>query len=596
MKQQTPFTIFHYTLKNAISFCLFFIVTISSYAQNYKPDLVDLSHLSDKAKIDTLKYYLVQAFENGSPETLVYADLLEKEGIRQNNFEIQAIGKAKIVEYYAYQFDNDSIFYYAPEVEEFARAHKEWKTLFSIQQILLQRYAYQDEYTKAINKGKQMYNEAKGIEDLYCMAQASAGLGNVYKTMIMSEDALKYFREALSILRSYDADPSSNMRLKLDLYNSIASVYNYQIRDPDMVLIYTDSMEFMVNKHKEYNKKLNYPTFYFHVATNYADAYTEKDEFELAKTYIAKADSMCNDDWIPSLTMVLDLIKSHYYLKTKEYSKALIYIDRLIDFLERNDLYEPAYYAEKAEILAYLGRKDEAIELYTNLHEKIREQNIKQYSSQISQLRTLYDLDKLEIQAEKDKLQIELMQQRISMFMVIFILLFTIIFIIVIYMRRIKKKNIDLVAQIREQDLMKEKLEKLNEVLEFENLTDQSEEQTSPNEKQNQNALIYKLNSLFRETLIYTDPLINRKILADKLGTNENYLRSAIKDRYDYTINEYINEYRINHAKKLLASDQYSIEEIAISSGFGTRSTMYRQFKEKYGLSPDEYRRSLKSL
>lgn len=597
MNKQTLRTNFCYMTRTIIIYFLL-LMTVQFFGQDNKLDRFELEllRLPDKERIDTLKHFLVQSFESNSQKTLYYINLLEKEAVEQESIDVQTYAKSKKFEYYAYQFETDSVFNYAEEAEEFARVHKQYKSLFAMQQMLLQRLTFQGDFSKAISKGREMYREAKDLDDSYCMAQATFGIGNVYKAMIMSEDALKYFNESLNILRLHDTDPFSNMRIKLDLYNFIADIYANQTFKPDSLIVYTDSIQIMIDRHKALEKKLNYDTFHFVVATNYANAYLEKKEFSIAKRYITKADSICNDDWMPSLSMILDQIKSNYFIYTKEYDKALVHIDRIIGFLEVNDLRDVGYYADKAKILAYLGRDEEAISLYTDLHEKMREQSIEQYHSQISQLRTLYDLDKLELQMEKDKLQISLMEQRISMFTVIFSLLFLIVLVIIIYMRRIKTKNVGLVSQIRKQDAIREELERLNEELEKKNLINQSEEQLSSNELHNQDALIYKLKSLFKEASIYTDPIVNRKILADKLGTNENYLRIAVKEKFGYTINEYINEFRINHAKKLLASEQYSIEEIAINSGFGTRSTMYRQFKDKYGLSPDEYRKSLKKL
>lgn len=167
-------------------------------------------------------------------------------------------------------------------------------------------------------------------------------------------------------------------------------------------------------------------------------------------------------------------------------------------------------------------------------------------------------------------------------------------------MRRISKKNLGLVQRIREQDLLEEKLSEQREKLDKLRMLHITEEPETYNETavSQEEVLIIKLKNFLKDNPVYIDPGINRKSLADMLGTNENYIRTAIKEQLGYTFNEYMNELRLNHAKKLLAtsSDECTIEEIAIASGFNSRSTLYRKFREKYDITPDEYRKFIKRM
>ena len=93
----------------------------------------------------------------------------------------------------------------------------------------------------------------------------------------------------------------------------------------------------------------------------------------------------------------------------------------------------------------------------------------------------------------------------------------------------------------------------------------------------------------------FTDPDVNRKLLAAKLNTNENYLRETLKKHYGNTIGEYITGLRLNYALELLAhqGEKYTIEAAALDAGFGSRSTFLRLFRKQYGLSPQDYRKLL---
>lgn len=51
---------------------------------------------------------------------------------------------------------------------------------------------------------------------------------------------------------------------------------------------------------------------------------------------------------------------------------------------------------------------------------------------------------------------------------------------------------------------------------------------------------------------------------------------------------------RLEHSLELIRSNQeYTIEGIALDSGFSNRQTFHRLFVEKYGMTPTEYKRLL---
>ena len=114
----------------------------------------------------------------------------------------------------------------------------------------------------------------------------------------------------------------------------------------------------------------------------------------------------------------------------------------------------------------------------------------------------------------------------------------------------------------------------------------------TPSEKSD---LFRRLEKLMREKAVYTNPNLTRRMLADALQTNENYLYLAIKEACDgETVTDYINDHRLEHAKRLLCeTTDAKIESIAIDSGFRLRQTFYRLFKKHFGMTPVEYREQM---
>lgn len=80
--------------------------------------------------------------------------------------------------------------------------------------------------------------------------------------------------------------------------------------------------------------------------------------------------------------------------------------------------------------------------------------------------------------------------------------------------------------------------------------------------------------------------------LASLLGTNTLYISRIINARTGLNFNSFINQYRVEEACKLLLADkhqQMSIEGIALTCGFKSKSAFNVAFKKLKGVTPTEY-------
>ena len=76
-----------------------------------------------------------------------------------------------------------------------------------------------------------------------------------------------------------------------------------------------------------------------------------------------------------------------------------------------------------------------------------------------------------------------------------------------------------------------------------------------------------------------------------ELGYSKSTVLSSFKREFGETINAHLNELRLCHAKKLLEEGKYTINEIALATGFSTQSYFSKVFSAKYGVSPSDYRK-----
>ena len=101
------------------------------------------------------------------------------------------------------------------------------------------------------------------------------------------------------------------------------------------------------------------------------------------------------------------------------------------------------------------------------------------------------------------------------------------------------------------------------------------------------------IEGFIRENKYHLDTSLTLQKLATHLGTNRQYLSNYINRVKQKTFYEYINEFRLEDAKRLLDSwnneQGRSMEDIATMSGFNSYATFLRQFVKKYGESPSQY-------
>jgi AraC-like DNA-binding protein len=104
--------------------------------------------------------------------------------------------------------------------------------------------------------------------------------------------------------------------------------------------------------------------------------------------------------------------------------------------------------------------------------------------------------------------------------------------------------------------------------------------------------LANKLEALLVEKKLFLDPDLNIQLLADSCHTKVYILSAFINKHYNKSFFEYINYYRIEEAKMLLADpgqQKYSIDTLAEKSGFRSRSAFYKAFRKEIGHTPGEY-------
>lgn len=92
---------------------------------------------------------------------------------------------------------------------------------------------------------------------------------------------------------------------------------------------------------------------------------------------------------------------------------------------------------------------------------------------------------------------------------------------------------------------------------------------------------------------VYLDPDMNLQMFAQKVNSNTKYISKFINQEYNKSFTNFINEMRIEEAKRLLLDEEtknYTLETIGIMSGFNSKSSFNAAFKKHYNQTPSEFR------
>jgi AraC-like DNA-binding protein len=106
--------------------------------------------------------------------------------------------------------------------------------------------------------------------------------------------------------------------------------------------------------------------------------------------------------------------------------------------------------------------------------------------------------------------------------------------------------------------------------------------------------ILEKLDQFMQKDQPFLDPSITVKQLADRLTISDRILSQIINEYLKQNFYDFINNYRINFAKKLLhnpADNKMTVLEVLYEAGFNSKSAFNVAFKKETGVTPSQFRR-----
>lgn len=120
------------------------------------------------------------------------------------------------------------------------------------------------------------------------------------------------------------------------------------------------------------------------------------------------------------------------------------------------------------------------------------------------------------------------------------------------------------------------------------------EPQTSDSKTATNDELMQRIHHIVVEEQKFLDSELTASSLATQLSTHRNNISSCINNQMGYNFSQYINTYRVEHAKKLMLQDpDMKLSTVALESGFANEMSFYRNFKAIIGTTPSEWRNKI---
>lgn len=98
------------------------------------------------------------------------------------------------------------------------------------------------------------------------------------------------------------------------------------------------------------------------------------------------------------------------------------------------------------------------------------------------------------------------------------------------------------------------------------------------------------LRDLVRKNNLFLDTTLTRDKVVQLSGMNRNRLARVIQEYSGTNFSGFINLMRLDYSLTLLEKGDSTVESVALDSGFGNVRTYHRLFKERFGMTPAEYR------
>ena len=356
-----------------------------------------LASPADTTRLETL--YQIALLDQLSPTFIYYENKLLEEAIAQKNILYQSAAIYAHIIYYYNLLDQKHAEQWLKRLEQLSEEHNYYRHYFRGKKMMIEFYVISQKIELALKQAQDMYDKAQSLGNHDGMREACLCLMTGYFNTLRYKEGITYLNKAFEL-----TSPDSSLATQIDLLTKAVLAYSY-LHDNDNMFRYLEELNNAKNRLQEEGTTVltnGYTNLYLLIDLQYALYYTRLQRPAEAWEYLQKAERHLSTSSFLPYRLIRLAAYAEYYQLTKEYDKALVYLEDAIELVTPISLDNAMIYGlQKADILVKMGFPDDALPIYKQIT-KARDSLYTVFStSQIEQIQSLYNMDQLLFQKEQ---------------------------------------------------------------------------------------------------------------------------------------------------------------------------------------------------
>lgn len=292
---------------------------------------------------------------------------------------------------------------------------------YDIEAYICQANLWRGNYGAAMDSALVSYNRAREEQQEYGIICSAESLGLLYQYLRKDSDAVDVFKEGLFLLEKSEGRTGYKIQYLSNIIECLLRLDRLE-----EARRYIERDEKLLDEWKKEGERLNieYPiaTSSWQLNIYKADLEIRSGNAVMARTHLDKAQIYEKTETDGYVEYLSNYVKARYYKLIKNYAEALRYINIVVE----NDEYEETLLL-KSELLELASDPAGALAVYKRLLEITNDKNEKTFTNQLNRFRSLYDLNKQELQSKEIELQdMKLEAKNKQLFLLSILLLFLI--------------------------------------------------------------------------------------------------------------------------------------------------------------------------
>ena len=322
-----------------------------------------------------------------------------EEAIAQKNVHYQSAAIYAHIIYYYNLLDQKRAEQWLRRLEQLSEEHNYYRHYFRGKKMMIEFYIISQKIELALKQAQDMYDKAQSLGNHDGMREACLCLMTGYFNTLRYKEGITYLNKAFEL-----TSPDSSLATQIDLLTKAVLAYSY-LHDNDNMFRYLEELNNAKNRLQEEGTTVltnGYTNLYLLIDLQYALYYTRLQRPAEAWEYLQKAERHLSTSSFLPYRLIRLAAYAEYYQLTKEYDKALVYLEDAIELVTPISLDNAMIYGlQKADILVKMGFPDDALPIYKQIT-KARDSLYTVFStSQIEQIQSLYNMDQLLFQKEQ---------------------------------------------------------------------------------------------------------------------------------------------------------------------------------------------------